>query len=127
LLYARGDKLFFCVADERRAADKKIEDLSDAISTVCQDAHILVVRLRPEKHCPPEIVVGKKIGIAITYELFSSSDMVNGLTFRNEADNQAIEELLRYFTYQIDEEIRGEAGHTARWGAEDAGVLAEHF
>jgi hypothetical protein len=106
LLAGTGGKLFLCVSEPSRATDQKIEAVSDAISARTADAQMVVVRVYPETAGKPTMSQDREIGMAAVFDFSASSRWVNGLTFRNDTDNKAIEEILENFLYQLDEGIR---------------------
>jgi len=102
LLDSAGAKIFLSVSAPSRATNERVQALSSAISSRTADARILIVSIKSNNASRTQISARCQIGIAKIFDLWATSDMINGLSFRNNTDNRAIEALF----YGLDLDIR---------------------
>jgi hypothetical protein len=101
LLSSKGAKIFLCVSGPSRATDERVEALSNAISARTTDGQILIVSIQSNTAHQTKMAAGRQIGIARVFDFWATSDMMNGLSFGNDADNQAIASLFDPFQFEI--------------------------
>jgi hypothetical protein len=101
LLSSKGAKIFLCVSVPSRATDERIRALSNAISARTTDAQILIVSVQSNTASRTKMADSRRIGIAKIFDFWATSDMMNGLSFRSDADNRAIACLFDPFQFDI--------------------------
>jgi Putative papain-like cysteine peptidase (DUF1796) len=101
LLSSKGAKIFLCVTHPSRVTDRRVKGVSNAISARTTDAEILIVSIQSNTAPQTKIAGGRQIGIAKIFDLWATSEMMNGLSFQNDADNHAIASLFNRFQFDI--------------------------
>jgi Putative papain-like cysteine peptidase (DUF1796) len=105
LLSSKGTKIFLSVSVPSRATDARVKALSNAIWARTTDAQILIVSVQSNTASQTKMAGGREIGIAKIFDLWATSDMMSGLSFRSDADNRAIACLFDPFQFDITDPL----------------------
>lgn len=92
--------LFFVLGNVTRLPDEAFERLGDCLVRHHPNNHLLAVRFKPPK-ANSLLVNVRRLRNARLYEFTSTSEMVDGLAYANDADNMALEGLIRSNIRQI--------------------------